>query len=95
MNLTDPIADMLTRIRNAAKQKHATVDVPKPIKKSRSLPSKKPVIISTDNGMVIPTPTPNKPRNKIINHKFSKKNGIIPPIMKMINPVNNKPRFEN
>ena len=28
MNLTDPIADMLTRIRNAAKQKHATVDVP-------------------------------------------------------------------
>jgi small subunit ribosomal protein S8 len=28
MNLTDPIADMLTRIRNAAKQRHATVDVP-------------------------------------------------------------------
>ena len=28
MNLTDHIADMLTRIRNAAKQKHATVDVP-------------------------------------------------------------------
>ena len=28
MNLTDPIADMLTRIRNAAKQKHAVVDVP-------------------------------------------------------------------
>ena len=28
MNLTDPIADMLTRIRNSAKQKHATVDVP-------------------------------------------------------------------
>ena len=28
MNLTDPIADMLTRIRNAAKQKHTTVDVP-------------------------------------------------------------------
>ena len=28
MNLTDPIADMLTRIRNAAKSKHSTVDVP-------------------------------------------------------------------
>lgn len=28
MNLTDPIADMLTRIRNAAKAKHQTVDVP-------------------------------------------------------------------
>lgn len=28
MNLTDPIADMLTRIRNASRQKHATVDVP-------------------------------------------------------------------
>lgn len=28
MNLTDPIADMLTRIRNAAKAKHTTVDVP-------------------------------------------------------------------
>ena len=29
MNLTDPIADMLTRIRNANSSKHATVDVPK------------------------------------------------------------------
>lgn len=28
MNLTDPIADMLTRIRNAAKAKHVSVDVP-------------------------------------------------------------------
>ena len=28
MNLTDPIADMLTRIRNAVKSKHTTVDVP-------------------------------------------------------------------
>ena len=28
MNLTDPIADMLTRIRNSAKAKHSTVDVP-------------------------------------------------------------------
>ena len=28
MNLTDPVADMLTRIRNAAKSKHSTVDVP-------------------------------------------------------------------
>ena len=28
MNITDPIADMLTRIRNAASSKHKTVDVP-------------------------------------------------------------------
>ncbi|MEG0072990.1 MAG: 30S ribosomal protein S8 [Clostridia bacterium] len=28
MNITDPIADMLTRIRNANSQRHATVDVP-------------------------------------------------------------------
>lgn len=28
MNVTDPIADMLTRIRNANSQKHDTVDVP-------------------------------------------------------------------
>lgn len=28
MYLTDPIADMLTRIRNAAKAKHDSVDVP-------------------------------------------------------------------
>ncbi|MEG1008370.1 MAG: 30S ribosomal protein S8 [Clostridia bacterium] len=28
MNLTDPIADMLTRIRNANQAKHATVDIP-------------------------------------------------------------------
>ena len=28
MNTTDPIADMLTRIRNANSAKHATVDVP-------------------------------------------------------------------
>ncbi len=28
MVMTDPIADMLTRIRNASNQKHATVDVP-------------------------------------------------------------------
>ena len=28
MNLTDPIADMLTRIRNASKAKHTIVDVP-------------------------------------------------------------------
>ena len=28
MNLTDPIADMLTRIRNAVRSKHTTVDVP-------------------------------------------------------------------
>ena len=28
MNLTDPIADMLTRVRNAVKAKHTTVDVP-------------------------------------------------------------------
>ena len=28
MNVTDPIADMLTRIRNANSQRHLTVDVP-------------------------------------------------------------------
>ena len=28
MNTTDPIADMLTRIRNANSSKHKTVDVP-------------------------------------------------------------------
>lgn len=28
MNTTDPIADMLTRIRNANAQKHETVDIP-------------------------------------------------------------------
>ena len=28
MNTTDPIADMLTRIRNADSQKHKTVDIP-------------------------------------------------------------------
>lgn len=28
MHITDPIADMLTRIRNANNQRHATVDVP-------------------------------------------------------------------
>ena len=28
MQITDPIADMLTRIRNASAAKHATVDVP-------------------------------------------------------------------
>ena len=28
MNITDPIADLLTRIRNASRARHATVDVP-------------------------------------------------------------------
>ena len=28
MNITDPIADMLTRIRNANSARHLTVDVP-------------------------------------------------------------------
>jgi len=28
INVSDPIADMLTRIRNAGKQKHQSVDVP-------------------------------------------------------------------
>ena len=28
MNTTDPIADMLTRMRNAASSKHKTVDIP-------------------------------------------------------------------
>ena len=28
MHITDPIADMLTRIRNANSAKHETVDIP-------------------------------------------------------------------
>ena len=28
MNITDPIADLLTRIRNASRARHETVDVP-------------------------------------------------------------------
>ena len=28
MNITDPIADLLTRIRNASQANHATVDIP-------------------------------------------------------------------
>ena len=28
MSMTDPVADLLTRIRNAAEARHATVDVP-------------------------------------------------------------------
>lgn len=28
MQITDPIADLLTRIRNASSAKHATVDIP-------------------------------------------------------------------
>ncbi len=28
MNITDPIADMLTRIRNASRSKHKSVDIP-------------------------------------------------------------------
>ena len=28
MNLTDPIADLLTRIRNAIRNRHASVDIP-------------------------------------------------------------------
>ena len=28
MHITDPVADMLTRIRNASNAKHETVDVP-------------------------------------------------------------------
>lgn len=28
MNTTDPIADMLTRVRNAAQARHASVDIP-------------------------------------------------------------------
>ncbi len=30
MHITDPIADMLTRIRNANSARHDTVDVPAP-----------------------------------------------------------------
>jgi small subunit ribosomal protein S8 len=28
MNITDPVADLLTRVRNASRAKHASVDVP-------------------------------------------------------------------
>ena len=38
MNMSDPIADMLTRIRNANTAKHDTVDVPaSKMKKMQSL----------------------------------------------------------
>ena len=36
MQITDPIADMLTRIRNAGTAKHETVDVPASMKPSTS-----------------------------------------------------------
>ena len=35
MKVTDPIADMLTRIRNAGKAKHASVDIPNSNLKTR------------------------------------------------------------
>ena len=35
MNITDPIADMLTRIRNANTQRHDTVDIPYSIVKNQ------------------------------------------------------------
>ena len=35
MHITDPIADMLTRIRNANSARHDTVDVPAKIKELR------------------------------------------------------------
>lgn len=37
MNMTDPIADMLTRIRNALTQKHETVSMPVSKEKRRLL----------------------------------------------------------
>ncbi len=37
MNTTDPIADMLTRIRNANSSKHKTVDVPASNMKKKSI----------------------------------------------------------
>ncbi len=40
MHITDPIADMLTRIRNANNAKHDTVDVP--ASKTRTTPSMTP-----------------------------------------------------
>ena len=43
MNITDPIADMLTRIRNASRSKHKTVDVPASnMKKSMIVKQQKP-----------------------------------------------------
>ena len=37
MTMSDPLADMLTRIRNANTAKHDTVDIPASILKSQSL----------------------------------------------------------
>ena len=37
MHITDPVADMLTRIRNANNAKHETVDVPASNMKKLSL----------------------------------------------------------
>lgn len=39
MNMTDPIADMLTRIRNALTQKHETVSMPASKEKKQLLKS--------------------------------------------------------
>ena len=36
MSMTDPVADMLTRVRNASSAKHARVDVPASKLKERS-----------------------------------------------------------
>ena len=36
MQITDPIADLLTRIRNASTAKHPSVDVPASTQKARS-----------------------------------------------------------
>ena len=46
MSMSDPIADMLTRIRNANTAKHDTVDVPS------SKMKKGTAIISTDKGLM-------------------------------------------
>ena len=48
MNTTDPIADMLTRIRNASAAKHKTVDIPaSKMKKSISTQNKQEQLLQT------------------------------------------------
>ena len=51
MQITDPIADMLTRIRNANSAKHETVDVPvSNMKKAIALHTQEyPFILSMEN----------------------------------------------
>ena len=48
MHITDPVADMLTRIRNASSAKHETVDVPASnLKKGSGFPTLRMQMFST------------------------------------------------